>query len=63
MLNVHIAIYSSQFHMKTASVTGLMWIEFACLLHCAVKSVTFSVYNNADLNFTIYSVVIAVIAN
>ena len=25
---------------------------FVCLLHCAVKSVTFFVYNNAGLNFT-----------
>jgi hypothetical protein len=35
-----------------------------CSLHCAVKSVTFSVYNDTDLNFNIrYSVVIAIIAN
>jgi hypothetical protein len=47
-----------------ASVTGFTWKEFVCSLHCAVKSVTFSVYNNADLNFNIcYFVVIAVIAN
>jgi len=43
MLHVCITIYSSQFHMKTASVTGLMWKECVCSLHCAVKSVTFSV--------------------
>jgi len=28
-----------------------MWKDFVCSMHCALKSVTFSVYNNTDLNF------------
>lgn len=43
------------------SVTGLTRKEFVCSLHCAVKSVTFSVYNNADLNFNIYYFVVTAI--